>query len=90
MENSESPTNKKRQMKDKLVREGVARRRDEVSIENIVYLDEDIHSYKYFLTGKFDEDARKKYILEQNAANVKMEDTHRTDTSDEQKSDQRS
>ena len=51
-------------IRDKLVRDGVKRRRDEVSINEIVYLDEDIHSYKYFLTGKFDEEARKKYIQE--------------------------
>ena len=46
--------------KDQLLRDAVRRRKDEVSIDEIVYLDEDIHSYKYFLTGKFDEEARKR------------------------------
>lgn len=38
------------------------RRPDPVSIEDIVYLDEDLHTYKYFMTGQFDEEARKREI----------------------------
>ena len=67
--------------KDLLIREGIVKRRDEVSIDDIVYLDEDIHSYKYFLTGKFDEDARKKYIQDQNAENVRL--ANQTDSGSE-------
>ena len=36
------------------------RRPDPVSIDDIVYLDEDLHTYKYFMTGEFDEEQRKK------------------------------
>jgi hypothetical protein len=36
------------------------RRPDPVSIDDIVYLDEDLHTYKYFMTGQFDEEARKR------------------------------
>ena len=43
----------------------MARRPDPVSIEQIVYLDEDLHTYKYFMTGEFDEDARKQAIMAQ-------------------------
>ena len=38
------------------------RRPDAVSVDKIVYLDEDIHTYKYFMTGDFDEEARAKMI----------------------------
>ena len=55
---------------DKKTRKGFAqdsmkRRPDPVSLEEIVYLDEDLHSYKYFMTGQFDHDARKKEIQAQ-------------------------
>lgn len=39
------------------------RRPDNVPLEEIVYLDEDLHTYKYFMTGKFDEEARKKELI---------------------------
>ena len=45
-----------------MIRDAVVIGKKDVSIDDIVYLDEDIHSYKYFLTGKFDEEARKKEI----------------------------
>ena len=45
----------------------MARKPDAVSIDNILYLDEDLHTYKYFLTGNFDEEARKKEIQAQQA-----------------------
>ena len=35
---------------------------DPVSIEEIVYLDEDLHTYKYFMTGEFDVVARQRDI----------------------------
>ena len=44
--------------------EAMKRRPDKSSLQDIVYLDEDLHSYKYFLTGEFDEAARKKAILD--------------------------
>ena len=44
--------------------EAMKRRPDAVSVDQIVYLDEDIHTYKYFMTGKFDEEARKQMILQ--------------------------
>ena len=37
-------------------------RPDREQVDKIVYLDEDLHTYKYFMTGQFDEDARKKEI----------------------------
>ena len=43
------------------------RKKDAVPIEEIVYLDEDLHTYKYFMTGQFDETARKKEIMAQQA-----------------------
>ena len=43
-------------------KDAMKRRPDPVSIEEIVYLDEDLHTYKYFMTGQFDEEARKKEI----------------------------
>lgn len=39
-----------------------ARRPDKVSIDDIVYLDEDLHTYKYFMTGDFDAEARARDI----------------------------
>ena len=44
--------------------EAMRRRPDKVSLQDIVYLDEDLHTYKYFLTGEFDEAARKKAIMD--------------------------
>lgn len=41
------------------MREAITRKSDTVSIDKIVYLDEDLHTYKYFMTGEFDEKARK-------------------------------
>ena len=38
------------------------RRPDKVSIDDIVYLDEDLHTYKYFMTGDFDAEARARDI----------------------------
>ena len=35
---------------------------DKVSIDDIVYLDEDLHTYKYFMTGDFDAEARARDI----------------------------
>lgn len=40
---------------------------DPVSIEEIVYLDEDLHTYKYFMTGEFDVVARQRDIQAQQA-----------------------
>ena len=42
--------------------EATARRQDKVSIDDIVYLDEDLHTYKYFMTGEFDAEARARDI----------------------------
>ena len=42
--------------------EAMKRRPEAVSIDQIVYLDEDLHTYKYFMTGEFDEEARKQMI----------------------------
>lgn len=49
----------------KFAEDSMKRRPDAVAVEQIVYLDEDIHTYKYFMTGKFDEDARKQMIMAQ-------------------------
>ena len=53
--------------------DAMKRRPDAVSVDQIVYLDEDIHTYKYFMTGKFDEEARKQMILAQQAEAQKRE-----------------
>ena len=47
--------------------EAMKKRKDHVPIEEIVYLDQDLHTYKYFMTGQFDETARKKDIMAMNA-----------------------
>ena len=47
--------------------ESMKRRPDQVPLEKIVYLDEDLHTYKYFMTGQFDEEQRKKEIMLQQA-----------------------
>ena len=41
------------------------RKPGDLPVQEIVYLDEDLHTYKYFLTGVFDEEARKKEIRAQ-------------------------
>ena len=38
---------------------------DKVSIEEIVYLDEDLQTYKYFMTGDFDAEARARELAAQ-------------------------
>ena len=43
------------------------RRPDAVPIEQIVYLDEDLHTYKYFMTGQFDAEARNAMIAQEHA-----------------------
>ena len=40
----------------------ISRSPDKVSIEEIVYLDEDLHTYKYFMTGDYDGEARARDI----------------------------
>lgn len=42
--------------------ESLRKRPDAVKNNDIVYLDADEFTYKYFLTGRFDEEARKKHI----------------------------
>ena len=46
----------------RFVSEAVKRRPGNVPIERIVYLDDDLHTYTYFMTGDFDEEARDKMI----------------------------
>ena len=46
-----------------------ARYPDKVAIDDIVYLDDDQHTYKYFMTGKFDAEAKARDIATQ-AANT--------------------
>jgi len=48
------------------------RRPDAVPIEQIVYLDEDLHTYKYFMTGQFDADARNQMIADEHAEAQKV------------------
>ena len=36
-------------------------------------MDEDLHTYKYFMTGKFDEEARKQKIAAQHAEAMRLE-----------------
>ena len=45
----------------------IARNPDKVAIDDIVYLDEDLHTYKYFMTGDFDAEARARDIAAQAA-----------------------
>ena len=40
----------------------IARYPDKVAIDDIVYLDADQHTYKYFMTGDFDAEARDRDI----------------------------
>ena len=47
--------------------EAMKRRPEAVSIDQIVYLDEDLHTYKYFMTGNFDAEARARDIAAQAA-----------------------
>lgn len=51
-----------RRRRKEFVEEATARRQDKVSIDDIVYLDEDLHTYKYFMTGEFDAEARARDI----------------------------
>ena len=53
--------------------EAMQRRPEAVSLEKIVYLDEDLHTYKYFMTGQYDEEARKQMIAAQHAEAMRME-----------------
>ena len=39
-------------------------RPDNVPIEQIVYLDDDLPTFTYFMTGEFDEEAREKMIAQ--------------------------
>ena len=55
------------------------RRKDPVSIEEIVYLDADLHTYKYFMTGQYDADARKR----DQVAQAQLEDSPVSDRSNE-------
>ena len=45
----------------------IARNPDKVAIDDIVYLDEDLHTYKYFMTGNFDAAARARDLAAQAA-----------------------
>ena len=51
-----------RRERREFVDNATARRPDKVSIDDIVYLDEDLHTYKYFMTGDFDAEARARDI----------------------------
>ena len=51
-----------KRMRREFVDNATARRPDKVSIDDIVYLDEDLHTYKYFMTGDFDAEARARDI----------------------------
>ena len=54
-----------RKIRKQFVDNATARIQDKVSIDDIVYLDEDLHTYKYFMTGEFDADARARDIAAQ-------------------------
>ena len=51
-----------KKLRKEFVDSATARIKDKVSIDDIVYLDEDLHTYKYFMTGEFDADARARDI----------------------------
>ena len=68
MENSAE----RRKLTKKFAADAMKRRPDAVGIEEIVYLDEDLHTYKYFMTGEFDESQRKKEIVAQQSYAQKM------------------
>jgi len=63
------------------------RRPDKVSIEKIVYLDEDLQTYKYFMTGDFDEKARRDDKLAQQAESHRIHIPKKS-SDDEQDDDQ--
>lgn len=65
-----------RQQKKEFAQAAMKRRPDPVSIEDIVYLDEDLHTYKYFMTGEFDEEARKKEIHAQQMEAQRIQREH--------------
>lgn len=50
------------------VSDAIKHKPEKVIVDKIVYLDEDLHTYKYFMTGQFDEDARKNEIKAQQDA----------------------
>ena len=47
----------------------IARNPDKVALDDIVYLDEDLHTYKYLMTGDYDAEARARDIAAQAAKN---------------------
>ena len=47
----------------------IARNPDKVALDDIVYLDEDLHTYKYFMTGDYDAEARARDIAAQATKN---------------------
>ena len=55
------------QQKKQFAEEAMKRRPDAVPIDKIVYLDEDFHTFKYFMTGNYDEEARRRDIDAHNA-----------------------
>ena len=57
----------------RFVSDAIKHKPDDVHVDKIVYLDEDLHTYKYFMTGQFDEDARKNEIKAQQDAIQKLE-----------------
>ena len=54
-----------RQQRKEFVNRAINRSPDKVSIEEIVYLDEDLQTYKYFMTGDFDAEARARELAAQ-------------------------
>ena len=52
----------------------IARNPDKVAIDDIVYLDEDLHTYKYFMTGDFDAEARERELQAQQTKNGDTEE----------------
>ena len=60
--NTKHTTSAERLEQRAFVQNSTARKNDKVSIDEIVYLDEDLHTYKYFMTGEFDAAARARDI----------------------------
>ena len=73
-----------RRERREFVDNATARRPDKVSIDDIVYLDEDLHTYKYFMTGDFDAEARARDI---SAAQARAQGNE-AKSSDEEKSNE--
>ena len=71
---SKQNTQTRRHETKQFVNRAITRSPDKVSIEEIVYLDEDLQTYKYFMTGDFDAEARERELQAQQTKNGDTEE----------------